>query len=872
MECFSFSFLAAFCGRVSFCFPAIQSSNFKQFRKISTCGKMPWRGCFQRHRASIPSIIRGLSSICVQHKRPFALSDKFRQKAILGFNLLSHKSCASNYEAQLEACIQSKSLSQGKKIHEHILKNNGCINDFAILRKLTHLYIICNEIELARQVFDKIPKPSVILWNMMIRAYAWNGPFKQAIYLYYKMLKMGQKPTKFTFPFVIKACSGLQAIEVGREIHEHAKKFDLESDVYVSTALVDLYAKCGDMIEALRLFNSMSDRDIVAWNAMIGGFSLHGLYEEMIQIVVQMQHAGISPNSSTIVAVLPTVGQANALRQGKAMHGYSVRKIFSDNVVVGTGLLDMYSKCHHISYARKIFNMMSEKNEICWSAMIGGYVICDFMREALALYDEMVFKHGMNPTAVTLASILRACAKLTDADKGKHLHCYTIKSGLDLDSTVGNSLLSMYAKCGILDDAIRFFDEMISKDKVSYSAIISGCVQNGSAEKALLIFRQMQLSGIDPDVATMIGLLPACSHLAALQHGACCHGYSVVRGFTADTSICNAIIDMYSKCGKFYISREVFDRMQRRDIVSWNTMIIGYGIHGLGMEALSLFHEFQALGLKPDDVTILAVLSACSHSGLVMEGKYWFNAMTQDFNIKPRLVHYICMVDLLARAGHLDEAYSFIQKMPFEPDVHVWGALLAACKIHKNIEMGEEVSKKIQLLGPEDTGNFVLMSNIYCSVGRWDDAAHVRIIQRDRGYKKIPGCSWVEISGVIHGFIGGDQSHPQSSSINKKLQELLVQMKKLGYCADSSFVLHDIEEEEKEQSLLYHSEKIAIAFGLLNISPSKPIVVTKNLRICVDCHTAIKFITLITEREITVRDASRFHHFKNGVCNCRDFW
>ncbi|KAF7821982.1 pentatricopeptide repeat-containing protein [Senna tora] len=831
---------------------------------------MPWRVYYKHHQVLFRITRRGLSNVCVG--RPYSLSEKLStqsQKPVLEFE----KFCSSNYVALLEASIQSKSLSQGKKVHEHILKQNGYIKDSAILGKLTHLYIICNEIELARQVFDKMPKPSVVLWNRLIRAYAWNGPYEKAIDMYYQMLKLGVTPTKFTFPFVIKACSSLQAIEVGREIHEHAKKVGLESDIYISTALVDMYAKCGDLVEAQRLFDNMSQKDIVAWNAIIAGFSLHGFHDKMIQIVVQMQQARISPNASTIVAVLPTVGQANALRQGKAIHGYSIRKFFSGNVVVETGLLDMYSKCHHICYARKIFNtMMSEKNEICWSAMIGGYVTCDFMREALALYDEMVFKYGMNPTPVTLATILRACAKLTDLDKGKNLHCHAIKSGLDLDTTVGNSLLSMYAKCGILDDAIRFFYGMVSKDKVSYSAIISGCVQNGYAEKGLLIFRQMQLFGIDPDVATMVALLPACSHLAALQHGACCHGYSVVRGFTVETSICNAIIDMYSKCGKIYISREVFDRMQGRDIVSWNTMIIGYGIHGLGMEALSLFNEFWASGLKPDDVTLIAILSACSHSGLVMEGKYWFNALSQDFNIKPRMAHYICMVDLLARAGHLDEAYSFIQRMPFEPDVHVWGALLAACRIHKNIEMGEEVSNKIQLLGPEDTGNFVLMSNIYCSVGRWDDAAHVRIIQRDQGYKKSPGCSWVEISGVIHGFIGGDQSHPQSTSINRKLQELLVQMKKLGYHADSSFVLHDVEEEEKEQSLLYHSEKIAIAFGILNTSPSKPIVVTKNLRICVDCHTAIKFITLITEREITVRDASRFHHFKSGICNCQDFW
>ncbi|RZB99386.1 Pentatricopeptide repeat-containing protein isoform B [Glycine soja] len=762
----------------------------------------------------------------------------------------------------------SHSQIQRNTINQHISNDNNT----HILDNLTRFHVARNQVEHARHVFEKIPKPSVVLWNMMIRAYAWNGPFLQSIHLYHRMLQLGVTPTNFTFPFVLKACSALQAIQVGRQIHGHALTLGLQTDVYVSTALLDMYAKCGDLFEAHTMFDIMTHRDLVAWNAIIAGFSLHVLHNQTIHLVVQMQQAGITPNSSTVVSVLPTVGQANALHQGKAIHAYSIRKIFSHDVVVATGLLDMYAKCHHLSYARKIFDTVNQKNEICWSAMIGGYVICDSMRDALALYDDMVYMHGLSPMPATLASILRACAKLTDLNKGKNLHCYMIKSGISSDTTVGNSLISMYAKCGIIDDSLGFLDEMITKDTVSYSAIISGCVQNGYAEKAILIFRQMQLSGTDPDSATMIGLLPACSHLAALQHGACCHGYSVIRGFTENTSICNAIIDMYAKCGKIHISRQVFDRMKKRDIVSWNTMIIGYAIHGLYIEAFSLFHELQESGLKLDDVTLIAVLSACSHSGLVVEGKYWFNTMSQDLNILPRMAHYICMVDLLARAGNLEEAYSFIQNMPFQPDVRVWNALLAACRTHKNIEMGEQVSKKIHMLGPEGTGNFVLMSNIYSSVGRWDDAAQIRSIQRHQGYKKSPGCSWIEISGAIHGFIGGDRSHPQSVSINNKLQELLVQMKKLGYHADSGFVLHDVEEEEKEQILLYHSEKIAIAFGILNTSPSNPILVTKNLRICVDCHTAVKFMTLITKREITVRDASRFHHFENGICNCQDFW
>ncbi|XP_057952680.1 pentatricopeptide repeat-containing protein At3g16610 [Malania oleifera] len=793
----------------------------------------------------------------------------------LNFNLHKPTSIDAHVCIQiLEACIQSKSLRKGKIIHQHLIKNHnsGAANNSFVLDKLTHLYVSRNEVEFARRVFDKIPNPSVVLWNMMIRAYAWNGPFDAAIDLYYLMLESGLTPTKFTFPFVLKACSSLRALEDGKEIHDHATRLGLDSDVFVCTALIDLYAKCGSLIDAQRMFDNMSHRDVVAWNAMIAGFSLHGLYNDVIGLVVKMQEAGISPNSSTIVAILPTIAQAQALSQGKAMHGYCIRRRFSKDVVVGTGLLDMYAKSGSLSYSWRIFNAMCLKNEVTWSAMIGAYVLSDFMSEALKLFDQMLLEDATSPSPVTIGIVLRACAVLTDLNRGKNLHCCTIKSGFILDIMVGNTLLSMYAKCGLIEDAVRFFDEICVKDTISYSAIISGCVQTGNAEEALLIFHKMQLSGFEPDLATMLGVLPACSHLAALRLGSCAHGYSVVHGFATEISICNAVIDMYSKCGKINIAREVFNRMPKRDIVSWNTMILGYGIHGLGEEALFLFHDLCAVGLVPDDVTFICLLSACSHSGLVTQGKYLFGAMSREFNIVPRMEHYICMTDLLSRAGHLEEAHNFIQKMPFEPDVRVWGALLAACRIYKNVELGEEILKMIKMLGPESSGNLVLMSNIYSTVGRWDDAAHVRIVQRDWGLRKRPGCSWVEIGGVVHAFVGGDQSHPHSEQISRKLEELLVEMKRLGYRAGSSYVLQDVEEEEKERILLHHSEKLAIAFGILCLNPGKPILVTKNLRICGDCHAAIKYITVITRREITVRDANRFHHFKDGICNCGDFW
>ncbi|KAI3465866.1 hypothetical protein Pfo_022529 [Paulownia fortunei] len=787
-------------------------------------------------------------------------------------------SSINNYLHLLEACIGSKSLKQGKIIHQYLLKFNG--KDFSgqslVLDKLTRLYISCKRPQHAHRVFNSIPSPErknkTILWNQMIRAYAWDGPFEKAVDLYNEMVDSGIAPTNYTYPFVLKACSALQDVETGVKIHGHAKRLNLDNDVYVSTALVDFYVKCGCLEEAREVFDGMPERDVVAWNAMLSGFSLHGMYWDAIGLVSEMQRRGMEPNSSTVVAILPVIGEASGLKEGKTVHGFCLRRGLDIDVVVGTGLLDMYGKCGLLFYAGKIFGALAFKNEVTWSAIIGACVTCNSTAEGLELFGKMRMEVGESPSPVMLATVIRGCAKLNDLNMGRQLHCYTIKLAFALDLMVGNTLLSMYAKCGSINDAMIFFEEMKVKDSVSYSAIISGCVQNGYAEEALQMFHKMQLVGVDPELATMMGFLPACSYLAALQHGVCGHGYSVVRGFTADISLCNALIDMYSKCGKIDSARHVFNKMNQKDVVSWNAMIVGYGIHGLGGEAIILFQDMQNGGHKPDEVTFIALLSACSHSGLVTEGKHIFLVMSQEFNIVPKMDHYFCMVDLLGRAGLLDEAHKLISTMPFEPDAHLWNALLAACRIHKNIELGEEVSDKIQILGPASTGNFVLLFNLYTTAQRWDAAANVRIQQKELGFKKKPGCSWIEVNGIVHAFVGGDWSHQQSSKIYKKLEELVAEMKRLGYTAESDFVYHDVEEEEKEKILLYHSEKLAVAYGIISLKANKPILVTKNLRVCGDCHTALKYITIIAKREITVRDTSRFHHFRNGICSCGEFW
>eukprot|EP00253_Pinus_taeda_P029285 PITA_29285 len=446
----------------------------------------------------------------------------------------------------------------------------------------------------------------------------------------------------------------------------------------------------------------------------------------------------------------------------------------------------------------------------------------------------------MTPDSGSIVSVLRECSLLGALWKGKCIHAYVIRSGIVEDVNVGNSLVAMYAKCGSIDVALQFFDNMPKGDVVSWNAIIAGYSQNGRAYEALRLFQQMRKDKMKPELTTMVSVLPSCAHLAALQQGKLIHGNILRNGLEMDVSTGNSLIDMYAKCGRLEIARRLFEKMPKRDVVSWNVMILGYGLHGQSKDAIALFSQLEQTGMKPDDITFICIFSACSHAGLVYEGRKYFDGLNRNHCIRPRMEHYICMVDLLG--------------------------------IHCNIELAKYVAKHHLKLESNNTGCYLLLSNIYAAAGRWHDAAKVRTMIKIKGLKKNPGRSWIEIKNSVHTFVGGDKSHPQSEKIYAVLHSLIRDMKKEGYVHDKSFVLQDVEEEEKENIILTHSEKLAIAFGLLETSPGMPIQITKNLRVCGDCHNATKFISKIAKREIILRDINRFHHFKDGVCSCGDYW
>ncbi|XP_057873032.2 pentatricopeptide repeat-containing protein At1g11290, chloroplastic-like [Cryptomeria japonica] len=723
----------------------------------------------------------------------------------------------------------------------------------------------------ARKVFDHMEQRDNLSWNTIIAAYRRHGYPQETVTLFHHMQQTVLQPDRFTFATVLPTFAKMGALEQGMNIHQRIKDKGILSDVVVATALVDMYAKCGKIDKASELFDRMPERNVFSWNAIIAGYTQNGFVEKTLETFRQMQFAGVKPDPATFASILPACAKMGALEQGIDIHrSIKDRSILSD-IVVATALVDMYAKCGSVDKARELFDKMTRRNVISWNVMIGGYAQNGFVEKALETFKQMQLA-GVMPDSATFASVLPACAKMGALEQGVDIHQSIMEGGLLSNLIVGNALVDMYAKCGSIDKAHELFDKLPQKNVVSWNAMIAGYAQNGYVEKALETFNRMQMACVKPNSTTFASILPACAKMGALEQGMDIHQCIMERGFLSDIRVGNALVDMYAKCGSIDKARELFDKMPQKNVVSWNVMIAGYAQNGLCKDALKIFELIEHSGTYPDTVSFACVLCACSHAGLVNEGCTFFNHMSDPYCITPTVDHYVCMVDLLARAGYLEDCLNFIIKMPLKPVVGLWMSFLGACRAHMNIGLGVFTALLLLDLDPENAATYVLLSNNYAKAGRWSEVQIVRRLMKDKGIKKIPGCSWIEGHKTVHVFCVGDRSHPQTQEIYAKLEKLDWEMKAAGYFPDSRHLLNDVEEEEKELFLCYHSEKLAIAFGLLNTPLGSAIRVVKNLRICADCHIATKFISKIVGREIIVRDANRFHHFKEGECSCGDYW
>lgn len=491
----------------------------------------------------------------------------------------------------------------------------------------------------------------------------------------------------------------------------------------------------------------------------------------------------------------------------------------------------------------------------------------------------MLIEGSVRPDKHTFPFVLKACAYLFDESSGKQSHAHVVKLGFGSDVYVNNSLIHFYASCGVLECAQKVFDEMPERSSVSWNVMIDALVQLGEFDMALRLFSQMQNS-FDPDGYTLRSVISACASLGAFSSGMWAHAY-ILRASDAslgtDVLVNNSLVEMYCKCGMLDLAKQVFNGMLKRDVNSWNSMILGLAMHGHVESAMEHFDKMTKVeGLMPNSITFVGILSACNHGGMVELGREYFDSMVKDYSIEPQLEHYGCLVDLLARRGLIEEALDLVSNMPAKPDVVIWRSLLdACCKKNAGTQLSEEVAKMIlESDGVTSSGAYVLLSRVYASAARWSDVGLIRKLMIDKGIKKEPGCSSMEVNGVNHEFFAGDTSHPQRKDIYQVLDSINERLVAVGYRPDLSQapLVEDENEDRKQEALKLHSERLAIAFGLLHVKPGVPIRIFKNLRVCKDCHEVTKLITRIFNVEIIVRDRARFHHFKDGSCSCSDYW
>ncbi|TVU20782.1 hypothetical protein EJB05_30378, partial [Eragrostis curvula] len=641
-------------------------------------------------------------------------------------------------------------------------------------------------------------------------------------------------------------------------------------NVFSHNALLAAHAR--DPRRASEIFARVPDPDVVSYNTLLAAFASAGLAADALRLFLTMRREGLPVDGFTVSSAVSAVTSIAVVAQ---LHAFGLVSGLDAYASFKNSLMSGYGKGGLLEEAERVFAGMSDnaRNHVSWNCMIAVYGQHGHGRKAMELFQDMA-RQGLSADACTLASVLSVFATTQDINAGMELHGRLIKSKFTHDPHVASGLVDLYAKCGNIQDACKAFSEVDKPDLVLWNTLISGySLHEEYSEEALLCFRTMQRSGFCPDDCSFVSVISACSNMSSPSQGQQLHALVLKSDIQSNyISVQNAMITLYSRCGKVLEARKLFDRMVERNSVSYNSIIAGLAQHGHAIEALGLFEDMLNSAYTPTDITFISVLSACAHTGKVDEGWHYFNSMKQKYGVDHREEHYSCMIDLLARAKKFEDAEKMITEMPFSLSSVGWTSLLGACRTHGNMDLAAKAAQEILRLSPFNASAPVVLSNMYASTGKWEEAAKIRKLMRDRGIRKKPGCSWIELGRIVHVFVANDVSHPRIKEVYQFLELMAQKMRLAGYVPDMRWALAKDQAAEGETRLRHHSEKLAVAFGLINTKEGEPILVIKNLRICGDCHNAIKIISALTHREITVRDAHRFHCFTDGSCSCGDYW
>lgn len=634
-------------------------------------------------------------------------------------------------------------------------------------------------------------------------------------------------------------------------------------DVYLCTKMISGYAENRRLNEALELFDKMPVKDIITWNLMIKGCLDCGNLEMGLRIFSEMPQRNVI-SWTTVMNGFLKFGRVEEAE--KLFWGMPVRDIAAWNAMIFG-----YFENSQMVKAVNLFEMMPERNVISWTSMITGLEQHGRSDEALLIFHKMM-AFEVKPTSSTIASAVTACANALELPIGVQIHGLIIKLGYVFDAYVTASLITLYANCKQIDYSRKVFSEKFYMNVAVWTSLLTGYGSNGKHQEALNLFGNMLRVGIPPNQSSFTSALNSCCEMEVVDQGKGIHGVVVKLGLDTDVFVGNSLVVLYSSCGILSDGIVIFKEMCDKNTVSWNAIIVGCAQHGCGKWALTFFSQMLRAGAIPDDITFTGLLSACSHSGMLQKGRKVFAYLLNSKTIKAKLEHYACMLDVLCRSGELDEAENLVKNMPMTTNLSMWLALLNGCRKHSNIKVAERVANCIFNIDPHCSSAHVLLSNMYAFAGRWNDVARIRGEMKKRGATKQPGYSWIIQKGVKHSFVSGDRSHPLTKEIYEKLEWIGEKLKEFGHVPDKRFALHDVEDEQKETVLLRHSERIAICFALVTSVEGSTVTVMKNLRVCGDCHSAIKLIAKIVDRQIILRDSTRFHHFRDGFCSCADYW
>ncbi|KAJ6909553.1 pentatricopeptide repeat-containing protein [Populus alba x Populus x berolinensis] len=625
-------------------------------------------------------------------------------------------------------------------IHGYVIRRGF---DAIVSNGLIDMYSKSGNIDVGRQIFEYMPDKDDVSWGTMMAGYAHSGCFLEVLELFDRGRGENVRMNKVSVTSALTAAAEMRALGRGTEIHDFARQQGIDSDVAVATPIMTMYARCGEVDTAKQLFQGIKGRDLVAWSAIIAAFVQSGYPQEALSLFRSMQNEGLQANKVILLSSLPACAEVSSLKLGKSIHCCAVKANVDLDISVGTALVSMYAKCGFFALALTLFNRMPCKDVVTWNAMINGYAQIGEQFSALEMFHKLQLSE-LHPNSGTMVGLLPAFALLNDLDQGSCIHGKIIKCGFESECHVNTALIDMYAKCGSLSRAEFLFHRTgCRKDEVSWNVMIAGYMHSGHAKDAFSAFFQMKLENIQPNIVTIVTVLPAVAHLSALRAGMALHAYVIRMGFQSKTPVGNCLIDMYAKCGWLDHSEQIFHEMKNKDTVSWNVMLAGYAVHGRGSCAIELFSRMQDSEIRIDSFSFINVLSACRHACLIEEGRKIFDSMSKQHQLEPDLEHYACMADLLGRAGLFDEVLDLIKSMPMEPDAGVWGALLGASMMHSNVQLAEFALDHLDKLEPKNLTHYAALSNTYARSGRWADVGNTRLKITKTGLRKSPGYSWV---------------------------------------------------------------------------------------------------------------------------------